>query len=153
MRDGYILLAYDPRNNPMHYYELNKRFFYLPGGHIEFQESAEKAAVREIMEETGYKAKIVRFLGTIENAWSFSGDEICCHTHEIQLVFQADIPGITPNMKFPQKEAHVAFEWVAVDKLCDVDIRPSIMKNRIAQWLNSAPNPNTLISSFDCSRP
>jgi 8-oxo-dGTP diphosphatase len=42
---GYILLAYDPRLNPNHYYELNVPFYYLPGGHIDFQESGKNALI------------------------------------------------------------------------------------------------------------
>ena len=55
---GHILLAYDPRPHPFHYYELNRHFYDLPGGHIEFQESAENALIREIKEETGLDAEI-----------------------------------------------------------------------------------------------
>jgi hypothetical protein len=32
--------AIDPRPHPEHYYELNASFYDLPGGHIQFQESA-----------------------------------------------------------------------------------------------------------------
>lgn len=28
----HLLLAYDPRPNPYHYYALGESFFYLPGG-------------------------------------------------------------------------------------------------------------------------
>ncbi len=58
---GHILLAYDPRPQPYHYYELNRHFYYLPGGHIDFQESAENALIREIKEETGLDATIEQF--------------------------------------------------------------------------------------------
>ena len=58
---GHILLAYDPRPNPNHYYELNRHFYYLPGGHIDLQESAENALMREIKEETGFDTRIERF--------------------------------------------------------------------------------------------
>lgn len=36
--DNHILLAYDPRKKSLHYYELDACFFYLPGGHVNFQE-------------------------------------------------------------------------------------------------------------------
>jgi 8-oxo-dGTP diphosphatase len=50
---GHILLAYDPRPHPYHYYELNTCFYYLPGGHIDHHESAQDALIREMQEETG----------------------------------------------------------------------------------------------------
>jgi 8-oxo-dGTP pyrophosphatase MutT (NUDIX family) len=37
-------------------------------GHIEEGESPEEAALREVAEETGYTAKIVNFIGSIERA-------------------------------------------------------------------------------------
>ena len=47
---NHILLAYDPRPHPQHYYEFDRQFYHLPGGHIEFKESAKNALVREIKE-------------------------------------------------------------------------------------------------------
>ena len=34
--------------------KYNVPFYYLPGGHIEFKESANNALIREIEEETGH---------------------------------------------------------------------------------------------------
>src|SRR5215216_1851014 len=39
------------------------RIWSLPGGHIEAGEAPEAAAVREVMEETGYHIRITRFVG------------------------------------------------------------------------------------------
>jgi 8-oxo-dGTP diphosphatase len=81
-----LLLAYDLRPEPRHYYELNVPFYYLPGGHIEFKESAENAVLREIYEETGYDATIERFLEILEHSWECLGDAVYCHTHEINHI-------------------------------------------------------------------
>ncbi len=132
-----ILLAYDPRQFPYHYYEINKHFFYLPGGHVEYQESAQNAIIREISEEMGFNASVESFLGTIENAWSFEGDEVCCHTHEINLIFKIYIPNLNTNTVIPQKEEHVSFKWVNFNNLMNVDLRPSIIKVALIEWLNS----------------
>ena len=34
IEQDHILLAYDPRSFPQHYYELNTKFYYLPGGYV-----------------------------------------------------------------------------------------------------------------------
>jgi 8-oxo-dGTP pyrophosphatase MutT (NUDIX family) len=137
----HILLAYDPRAHPCHYYELNKFFYYLPGGHVEFKESAANAILREIKEETGYKGQVQKFLGILEHAWHFSGDEVCCHTHEINFIFQISIPGLRPPMPLPQQESHVAFRWIPVTDLHTTDLRPEALKTLIPQWLTLSMDP------------
>jgi 8-oxo-dGTP diphosphatase len=135
IQEDHILLAYDPRPNPNHYYELNVPFYYLPGGHINFKEPATQAVVRELSVEIGYTAEVERFLGIFEYAWSFPGDEVCCHTHEVNLIFKVYIPRIDRYNTIPQKEAHVAFKWIPINELTKVDLRPSSLTELILRWL------------------
>ena len=137
---NHILLAYDPRLHPNHYYELNSQFYYLPGGHIEFQESAKTALIRELKEETGFGANIERFLGVLEHAWNFPGDDICCHTHEINLIFKVNIAGLKYGDAVSQQEEHVAFSWVPIENLEKTDFRPLPLKNSIIEWLKHDDN-------------
>jgi 8-oxo-dGTP pyrophosphatase MutT (NUDIX family) len=44
----------------------NPRHWVLPKGHIEKKENSRKAAIREVKEETGYAAKIIRQIGASE---------------------------------------------------------------------------------------
>ena len=134
---NHILLAYDPRPHPYHYYELNVPFYYLPGGHIDFQESAPNALIREIKEETGFEAVIEKFLGIIEHAWSFPGDEVCCHTHEMNLIFKIHIAELKFRDQVLQKEDHVAFQWLPIDALYGV-VRPLPLKSALSKWLQCA---------------
>lgn len=132
---GHILLAYDPRSQPEHHYELNAFFYYLPGGHIEFKESCHDALMREIEEETGYRCQNERFLGIVEHAWHFPGDDRCCHTHEINFIFKANIPQINPMMTVAQKEDNVAFQWLPLKQLESIDLRPTTLKSLLPKWL------------------
>ena len=135
VNEGHILLAYDPRKNPYHYYELSKHFYTLPGGHVEWQESAQKALVREIREELGKDIAIERFVGVIEHAWHFPGDSVCCHTHEVNLVFQCDGSAFDRTIIPPQREAHVAFEWACLESIDTIDLRPTRLRNALKDWL------------------
>jgi len=132
---NHILLAYDPRPHSKHYYEFDRQFYYLPGGHIEFKESAKNALIREIKEETGFDASVERFLGVLENSWHFSGDEICCHTHEVNLIFKSEVLYLQYGDKIEQKEEHVAFDWTCLDNLDDVDLRPIDLRKSLLAWL------------------
>lgn len=44
----------------------SSNFYFLPGGHIESKERAEKAVLRELLEEVGFVFAIKRFLGCLE---------------------------------------------------------------------------------------
>lgn len=110
-------------------------FYYLPGGHIEFNESAEAAVLREIYEETGLDAHIERFLGVLEHNWSFPGDEVCCHTYEINLIFKVNLEEVNDLITIVQKEDHVAFQWIPLKEIHDIDFRPESLKNILSRWL------------------
>jgi 8-oxo-dGTP diphosphatase len=140
IQDGHLLLAYDPRKEPMHYYELGRSFYYLPGGHIEFNESAEEAVLREIYEETGFDSNVENFLGIFEHSWSFPGDEVCCHTHEINLIFKVSLKALNGLINIFQKEEHVAFQWLPLHEIDSLDFRPEPLKVLIPEWLISPRN-------------
>jgi hypothetical protein len=86
------------------------------------------------------EADIKRFLGIIEHAWKFPGDEVCCHTHEINLIYKLRMTDLKFGDKVPQKESHVAFNWVPMDSLQGIDLRPLPLKQALSEWLGSADN-------------
>lgn len=74
---GHCLICWNPRG----------RYGYLPGGHIESEESAATALVREMAEETGLRARAGTLLLVHENRFRTATR---AH-HEINLVFAAAI--------------------------------------------------------------
>ena len=61
--------------------------FYRPlGGGIEFGETGAEAVTREILEELGAVVRNVRYVGTLENIFTYLGEP----GHEIVLVFDAE---------------------------------------------------------------
>lgn len=101
--------------------------YFLPGGHVEFGESAEYALKREMMEESNSNIEGIQFVGCFENKW---GDPI---HHEYNLIYTANILDKEVN----SKEDHLAFEWVDVARLSDVLFYPSEFLAAIIGWCDN----------------
>lgn len=116
-RNGRILLC---RSVPAGY-------FYLPGGHVEPGEAASEALVREFDEETGLAVAPGRCCLITEGRF-FDGD---VHRHEYNVVFHVEHAGAPLPEQIPSREKRIAFEWVDLAELPDLDLRP----RSIRAWL------------------
>jgi 8-oxo-dGTP diphosphatase len=107
------------------------RLSYLPGGHIEFGETARAALAREMYEELGLAARIGRFLGCSEHAFVQKGEP---HA-EINLVFRMTLTGV-PSDRDPQaREDWIRFFWHPVDRLETAGLEPAPLCRALALWL------------------
>jgi 8-oxo-dGTP diphosphatase len=96
-------------------------YSFLPGGHIEFCEKAEAALLREVKEELGKSAKIIKFLGAIEHQWL--DDDV--NNHEVNSLFRIDIDGLGPNGTPLSQEAQLQFFWVNISDIESHNVRPA----------------------------
>lgn len=83
----------------------------LPKGHLEGEETAEEAAVREIAEETGINGRVLRHLATID--YWFAGDDHRVHKVVHHFLLEA-LGGDLTTENDPDHEAEDV-EWVALD--------------------------------------
>ncbi len=106
---------------------------YLPGGHVEFEEQAEYSLRREIQEELGVDSRVGRFIGVVENSFFQKGERHC----EINIVFNLDIPNLTPENDPAAAEDHIEFSWIPLDGLSKAQIEPSVLCDLLPEWINS----------------
>ena len=107
---------------------------YLPGGHIEFRETARQALVREIREELGLDAAAGRFLGCCEHAFVQKG---LPHA-EINLVFELSVPGLKPDAPVTAAENWIGFRWQPLDRLDEVNLEPAPLRELIVDRSRAA---------------
>ncbi|MDX9867986.1 MAG: NUDIX domain-containing protein [Kiritimatiellia bacterium] len=104
---------------------------YLPGGHVEFRETARQALEREIREELGCGSEAGAFLGCCEHAFMQNGVP---HA-EINLVFALRVPGLAPGAEVRAAEAWIGFRWHALGDLERAGLEPAPLRKLIPAWL------------------
>ena len=121
---GRILAMHDERSP----------YYYLPGGRVKMGETAEDAVLREVREELGVPAHIVRPLWL--NQAFFTEDVDGLRYHEICLYFLVD--GSDPELlrrgdSFTRTERlHThRFEWLPLERLQNEYFYPVFLKTEI----------------------
>lgn len=112
---------------------LLSNFYFLPGGHIEEGEQAEKALVRELQEETGKTVAIKRFLGCME--YLFLPKSPICHQHEYNLVFEVHCSELSSKVIPKQCEEHVELHFIPLKELNNIPFHPEKLLRQLPMWL------------------
>ena len=117
---------------------LASNFYFLPGGHIEHNESAQSALLRELIEETGVRDCIIkRFLGFLEYTFELGTNSIC-HNHEYNFIFEVISDSLKIYNKIPKLEDHIELQWIQLSKINEIDFRSKPLKTLVPQWLDSS---------------
>ena len=107
--------------------KVGKRYYFFPGGHLNFGESTKEALNREIKEELGITIKKCFFIGGSEHV--FIEDRI--KHHEINLAFWLPIKKINTE----SKENHLQFFLIDKNQLAKENILPVVLKKAVLKWL------------------
>ena len=119
---------------------------FLPGGHVEFRETARRSLEREMEEELGLASSSGAFLGGVENAF-LQGDVVHC---EVNVVFRLDIPGIDASAAPRSRERGIEFLWVAIDRLGEACLEPAPLCGLVPEWHGAAAPQVRWVTSGGC---
>ena len=112
----------------------NSPYYYLPGGRINLHERAEDAILREMREELGISAQIIRPLWV--NQAFFVEEVLNEKFHEICLYFLLDVSKsglLDRGEKFTRSEGKhtLTFEWIKFENLKEKYLYPEFIKKEI----------------------
>jgi 8-oxo-dGTP diphosphatase len=89
----------------------------IPKGRVDPGESLEKAALRELEEETGFSGRIIRFL-----------EKICTDLYEVREYYFYLIEVVGEQDKFKMDGSVKTIKWVSLDKVPKFKQFPSLKK-------------------------
>lgn len=115
-KDGKILVCKNKR----------KDFYYFPGGHVDFGETAGVALSRELKEELDIKVKSMSFIGTIENIYKDDGMK----HHEINLVFNV----LAQKVKDKSMEDYIDFFFFNEKEFKKTKVLPLVLRKSVIRW-------------------
>ena len=109
-------------------------YYYLPGGRVRLGERAEDAVLREVREELGIEARIIRLLWLSQAFFTEDVDGLAYH--ELCLYFLLDAAQtdlLSRGEGFTRQEGpHTHdFEWLPFDRLRDEYFYPIFLKTEI----------------------
>ena len=107
--------------------DKGKDYYFFPGGHVDFSETAQSALHRELIEELDISIDKLSFVGVVENIYSEEGEK----HHELNIVFNVK----AGKVKDKSKEDHIDFFFFDVKRFSEEDIRPIALRDNIVAWL------------------
>lgn len=122
-------------------------YYYLPGGRVQFNETAENALLRELKEELNIDAEIVRPLYFNQNF--FNEDVLKVDYHEIGIYFLVDVSKtdiMSRGETFVGVETvkNQRFEWLDFDRVKKEYLYPNFIKENI----DKLPETFVIINEF-----
>lgn len=114
--------------------------YAMPGGGQDIGERLQETLMRECVEELGTRVEIVGLVHVAESFKRLGGTSRAIR-QQIEFVFQCRVPGdYTPRNGTKPDKHQCAVEWVGLQHLPHIELRPAGMAGLIARAaLNDAP--------------
>ena len=107
--------------------DKSKDYYFLPGGHVEFGESAKDALIRELNEELVISIKNVSFIGGMEDIFTKENGE---KHHDINLFFNVSYDNVVDK----SKEDEIDFVFLSKEEMLKEKIFPLALPEAIIKW-------------------
>lgn len=125
----------------------NTPYYYLPGGRVDLHESADEAIKRELKEELGIDAEIIRPLWFAQSF--FIEDTTDEKFHELCVYYLVDVSDteLINKGQFAGLETghNEIFYWLDIDTLKDEYLYPLFVKDKI----NSLPEAFEMLTEYE----
>ena len=118
--NGHILLAHG----------IGAENTFLPGGHVEYNETVKNAILRELREEISGEVQVERFIGVVEQSFEYGGQPY----HELNLLFSGRLLNFNYTQIPESLESHLEFYWQRIDKLKEVNLLPPALLTIIPSY-------------------
>lgn len=114
----------------------NDEYYYFLGGGVQHSETSSHCVEREIFEETALHAHVERLAVVVENIFEDkdkNGQDRKCHT--IEFYYKVNVDNFEGMNS--ETDTNAKLEWIPVDKLKDMDIRPKKVVDKAMEILRS----------------
>ncbi|WP_253305927.1 RpiB/LacA/LacB family sugar-phosphate isomerase [unidentified bacterial endosymbiont] len=132
IHDDHILLTTATASNR----DFAPNLYFLPGGHVDYNEPCLEALKRELLEEMAVTIEQAELKGVLECSWHRCGQIY----HELNAVYLAHLSGLDLKKPPPSIECCQTFVWVPVANLPQITLLPETLKPLIRDVLNDSQN-------------
>lgn len=137
--DNHVLMSTPTSTN----LNFSSDLYFLPSGHVDYNESVNDAIKREIYEEMDIVVGSFDFLGILECSWPRNGNIY----HEINVIYRVTLPNITLDSPPTSTESAIKFVWCDLAKIDNYKILPEKLLPFIKQTTQLGYSTNALLLS------
>lgn len=103
---------------------VDKEYFYLPGGHVEFGDTLEETLYKELSEETAIEKNEIENITLVSHLEQVYGENEQ-KRHELNMIYAV---GLVTDKEITSQEDHITFSWVPVSEIENAYILPADIK-------------------------
>lgn len=119
--------------------ENGEYYFALPGGGQHQYEALEDTVIREVLEETGFKVKIIRFAALCEEIQENERlrRKAPDYSHAVLHIFLATSENESPFEITEKDDGQIDSLWLSLEEADELNFKPRNITGRISEMIKS----------------